>query len=203
MLSIAFLFDIAAKATLILAAACLLVLALRRASASARYFTWTCALAALLALPVLSLLLPGWTLPVKTPPAALRAHRPPRVVGPHATAAPRPSPVPAPPPRSPPDEPSLAAAIWLAGVFLRLARLAAGHFRLAWSLRRTRGLDAPDWHTGRDSRRRPHRSTPRDPLVLQQRDRCPAHLRHPRHLRGAPRSVRGVGKRPPPCSPAA
>ena len=60
--SIGFLLDAAAKATVILAAAWLLTLAMRvmhRGSAAARYFTWTCALGAVLAVPALSPLLPG------------------------------------------------------------------------------------------------------------------------------------------------
>ncbi len=151
MLSIAFLFDIAAKATLMLAAAWLLVLALRRASASARYFTWTCALAALMALPALSLLLPRWNLPVKTSLAA------PAPIARHSVVTGR---TPAGLPRlTSPSAPAAVSAgrtifwplaIWMAGVFLTLARLAAGHARLAWSLRRTRGLDDPDWQTSRD-----------------------------------------------------
>src|ERR1017187_9961410 len=68
--SIGFLLDAAAKATVILAAAWLLTLAMRvmhRGSAAARYFTWTCALGAVLAVPALSPLLPGWNLRVKAP----------------------------------------------------------------------------------------------------------------------------------------
>jgi hypothetical protein len=65
--SIAFLFDMAAKSTVLLGVACLLILALRRTSAAARYFTWICAFASVLALPVLSELLPRWDLRVKTP----------------------------------------------------------------------------------------------------------------------------------------
>ena len=62
--SIGFLLDAAAKATVILAAAWLLTLAMRvmhRGSAAARYFTWTCALGAVPAVPALSPLLPGGT----------------------------------------------------------------------------------------------------------------------------------------------
>src|SRR5580658_3592157 len=68
--SIAFLWDAAAKATTILAAAWLLTLALRHQSAATRYFTWTCALGAALAVPAISPLLPRWEPRVKTPAIA-------------------------------------------------------------------------------------------------------------------------------------
>jgi len=63
--SIVFLLDAAAKATVILAVAWLLTVAMRRRSAAARYFAWTCALGAVLAVPAISPLLPGWNLRVK------------------------------------------------------------------------------------------------------------------------------------------
>jgi carboxyl-terminal processing protease len=57
------LLDAALKGTALLAVACLLALPLRRASAAARHLLWALTLAGLLALPVLSLLLPRWQLP--------------------------------------------------------------------------------------------------------------------------------------------
>src|SRR5262245_54823383 len=57
------LLDAALKGTALLAVAGLLALALRRASAATRHLLWALALAGLLALPVLSLLLPRWQLP--------------------------------------------------------------------------------------------------------------------------------------------
>ena len=53
-----FLFDQAIRATLLLVAAYLVTFAMRRASASARRLVWVAAAACLLAMPVLSLLLP-------------------------------------------------------------------------------------------------------------------------------------------------
>ena len=68
--SIGFLLNAAVKATAILAAVWLLTLTMRRRSAAARYFTWTCALGALLAVPAISPLLPQWNLAVKAPALA-------------------------------------------------------------------------------------------------------------------------------------
>jgi len=54
------LLDAAVKGTVLLAAAGLLVLAMRKASAATRQVVWLLALAALLALPLASAALPGW-----------------------------------------------------------------------------------------------------------------------------------------------
>ena len=53
--------DIAIKATLVLAAAGAVAMALRRSSAAARHLAWCLGLGAALALPALSLILPGWS----------------------------------------------------------------------------------------------------------------------------------------------
>jgi beta-lactamase regulating signal transducer with metallopeptidase domain len=60
------LIDAAAKATVLLGAAALTTLALRRASAAARHLVWTIALLAALALPALTLALPRWQVPLVT-----------------------------------------------------------------------------------------------------------------------------------------
>jgi beta-lactamase regulating signal transducer with metallopeptidase domain len=56
--------DLALKGTVVLAAAALATLALRRASAAARHLVWTLAFAGLLALPVLGLAVPRWQIPI-------------------------------------------------------------------------------------------------------------------------------------------
>jgi len=54
------LLDAAVKATILLVTAGLVVAAMRKASAAARQMVWMVALAAMLAMPVASALLPGW-----------------------------------------------------------------------------------------------------------------------------------------------
>jgi TonB family protein len=59
----AFLFNLAVKSTVLLSAAWLVAIALRRRSAAARHMIWMAAFAAALALPVLSVALPALQLP--------------------------------------------------------------------------------------------------------------------------------------------
>ena len=54
------LLDAAAKGFVLLAVACVVALAMRRAPASARHLVWLAALACALVLPVLSWALPQW-----------------------------------------------------------------------------------------------------------------------------------------------
>jgi beta-lactamase regulating signal transducer with metallopeptidase domain len=56
------------RATLVLAAACCVVVAMWQSSASVRHLVWTSALAGTLALPALMLVLPSWRVPI--PPRA-------------------------------------------------------------------------------------------------------------------------------------
>src|SRR6476469_3791286 len=56
--------DAVGKASILLGAAGLTSLALRRGSASARHLVWTLALVGALLVPVLSLALPRWSVPV-------------------------------------------------------------------------------------------------------------------------------------------
>jgi beta-lactamase regulating signal transducer with metallopeptidase domain len=58
------------RASLVLALAWALTIAMRRASASARHFLWTCAIAAAALVPVTALAVPDWRVPA---PAALTA----------------------------------------------------------------------------------------------------------------------------------
>jgi beta-lactamase regulating signal transducer with metallopeptidase domain/protocatechuate 3,4-dioxygenase beta subunit len=76
--------DVAIKATLILAAAGVAALALRRSSAAARHLAWCLGLGAALALPVLSLALPGWSWRVL--PAAGDESHPARTSAAHSPA---------------------------------------------------------------------------------------------------------------------
>src|SRR3954453_16540886 len=71
--------DAVGKASILLGAAGLTSLALRRGSASARHLVWTLALVGALIVPVLSLALPRWTVPVVAIPASAT---PPRLTAP-------------------------------------------------------------------------------------------------------------------------
>jgi len=136
----AFLLDAAVKATVILTVAFLFTAGMRHGSASARYFTWTCALAAILVLPVFSLVLPRWDFTLKTPSA--RVISPPAPVSGTAPLVAEVGKLEAAPAvRTFP----WLAAIWLAGATIGLARLAAGHFRLWLSLRRAGEGCGSEW----------------------------------------------------------
>ena len=58
--ALAYLIEAALKGTALLTLAALVVLALRRGSAAHRHLAWACALAGLVALPILLAVLPGW-----------------------------------------------------------------------------------------------------------------------------------------------
>ncbi|MBM3745244.1 MAG: hypothetical protein FJW34_05560 [Acidobacteria bacterium] len=126
-----FLLDVAAKGTVVLGAAFLGSLLLRRASASTRHLLWTLALASVLLLPVLSGLLPDWEAPVLP--------RAPEVLAGPGGAVPL--------DRAPatPNWPKLAAAVWAGGALLILARLLLGMARLRRVARRALSVEDPEW----------------------------------------------------------
>jgi len=125
------LLNVAAKGAVVLGAAFLVSLLLRRASASTRHLLWTLALASVLLLPLLSGLLPSWEAPVL--PAA------PEVLAGPGGAVPL--------DRAPAslNWPRLAAATWAAGALLVLARLLIGMVRVRWLARRARPVQQPEW----------------------------------------------------------
>jgi beta-lactamase regulating signal transducer with metallopeptidase domain/HEAT repeat protein len=163
------LIDAAAKATVVLLAAWLISLPLRRSSASLRAALWSAAFGALLALPLLIAALPAW----RTPLLPERAWQ----LAPQRTPSPAASPT-VPPPAAPaaaagfsspsalssiehapqagrvgvvPDESrratdwlSLAPRIWLAGFLLVLAWYGVGQLR-AWRMVRRARDAAPAW----------------------------------------------------------
>ena len=135
------LLGIALKATLVLLAAGALHVALLRSSAAARHLIWHIALAGLLAIPVLSLLLP---------PVPLGGVS--EVTVTHGAASARLGPPPSPPPPSPPRRtvPITIAAVWLAGTLLLLARLAWGLLRIRHMVRDSREVRGRDWLALRD-----------------------------------------------------
>jgi len=156
---------LAVKSLIVFLVAGLTLFALRRTSASARHLVCLLTLAALPALPVLSLALPGWRLavvsvPVSAPPAPnsggagrdiVRNERPvgARSITPFSTSAPPPNPVlphPAPPglgaggvrPRPFPWA-TVLPALWLLGVLLAGLRPGFG----LWGIARLSRLSAP------------------------------------------------------------
>jgi HEAT repeat protein/beta-lactamase regulating signal transducer with metallopeptidase domain len=148
------------KGTLLLVAVFLIAAALRRASASLRHLLWSGGIAAVLLLPLVSLMLP-WRLPVIRVPAAALA--PPAAV-PLATGTGAVAPSPAAPapglaltpgrssaPASPGlTLPNLTAAewfewMWLAGALVVLLRLGRGAWLVRRVLHRATPLASPDW----------------------------------------------------------
>lgn len=129
-----FLLNVAAKGAVVLGAAFLLSLALRRASASTRHLLWTLALAGLLFLPLLSTVLPAWHAPVL--PASVSEVAPvPAAGGVPVTRA----------PEAVVDWPPLATAAWGAGALLVLGRLLVGMVRVQRLSRSARPVEEPDW----------------------------------------------------------
>lgn len=157
--------DAVVKASILLGGAAVATLALRKASASVRHLIWTLALISALVVPVLSLALPRWRVPVVTVPSAAlvpvaldEAPAPPALsrgrtgpatkqaaadgatvatAGPvlHSAVAERPSRV---------SWLTAAAAIWLGGFLFMMMRLAAGLLAVMWMSRRTEVvIDAP------------------------------------------------------------
>ncbi len=137
----AVLLGIALKATVVLAAAGVLHVALLRSSAAARHLMWHIALAGLLAIPVLSLLLPSVPLGAAS-----------EVTVTHGAASARLG-MPASPP--PPGArartaPIVIAAVWLAGTLALLARLGWGVWRVRRMVRDSREIRNREWLALRD-----------------------------------------------------
>ena len=163
--------DIMLKVTVVLAAAAVATMALARASAASRHLIWTLALISALLLPVLSLALPRWQLPIirlaaqpgasaaqasidhaaiehlQAPPLAPRVRR-------HdaSPADPAPSAAPLASMDQPAERSSLApssvvgwlALVWAIGAIAIIGRLLAGIAAVQWLSRRTaRVIDAP------------------------------------------------------------
>ncbi len=163
--------DIMLKVTLLFAAAGAATMALGRASAAARHMVWTIALVSALLLPVLSIALPRWQLPIvrlaspapvakapidlgaeppAAPPARGRAHRE------DAAAVEASAPAPTAAVSTARAEPGILSSIapasiagwlgliWAAGALAVIARLLAGILVVQWLRRRTaQVIDAP------------------------------------------------------------
>ncbi|HEV3262068.1 MAG TPA: S41 family peptidase [Gemmataceae bacterium] len=170
---LAVLLDASVKGVMVLPAAALLTLALRRRSAAVRHLVWSLAMVGLLGLPLLSLALPRWDVPVPAAwaaePAPAAAESPPQspavaelppradpdinpVVVPAALGAPREDPVITPGPEQAvaPDAPPLLPGwawplvAWALGAVLAILPILVGLLMLR-RLRRTcrRVADGP------------------------------------------------------------
>ncbi|HJR52288.1 MAG TPA: M56 family metallopeptidase, partial [Gemmatimonadota bacterium] len=117
------LLDVTIKGTLVLLATCAAVFALRGASAATRHAIWTVGMAGALALPILSQLLPAWSVDL-LPAQAISAP---------ATAAPAAD--------GEIGIDRLLALVWLAGAAVVFASIALGRFRIWWIARRSVPLD--------------------------------------------------------------
>jgi TonB family protein len=126
-----FLTAITMQATLVLLAAFALSVLLRRTSAASRHLLWTLALAALLALPLLSLL--GPRVPVIAHPVAVLVQE----ITVTAQSAP------APQPRAP-----IVLYVWMAGALAVLVRLLAGILRVAILSRNATSIAMGGFETG-------------------------------------------------------
>ncbi len=143
----AILLSAALKSTVVLGAAWILAFTMRRRSAAARHLVWTAAVAALLALPLLSISMPA--LPVTGPLAplvssitfrttAVATAGAPTLAAPLTAQAPQTASS-----RAPwrPDFRLLIPLLWAAGAALALAHMAAAWI-VMWNMRRTaRPLD--------------------------------------------------------------
>src|SRR5580658_8777416 len=130
-----FLIDFGIKATLVICVTFVIAFAMRRGSASARYALWTCALTAVLLLPLALRIAPGWNMPVgrnvwrrATPMVELTQPSVSVVV-----QARRPASVPWP------------VVIWMVGVIAVLSRIAAGHYRVRSLFGSAEQLRDPRW----------------------------------------------------------
>jgi TonB family protein len=137
--SLALLFDAALKGTSVLMLCGVSVLIRRRASAAARHLVWSLGLGATLALPLFSLMLPAWSVPVisRFPAGAAgertvdKEHRTVVVLKSRVNTVPNVSPSPAPADGGVYPYAALwILSIWAAGSWLLAVRLAVGENRV-------------------------------------------------------------------------
>ena len=156
------LFDNVAKATVVLGVAGVAAYTMRRASAALRHFIWTLALVSALVMPLLSMALPRWEMPIVTvksassianstasePDVALppRSHRPARGTdaAPAATVSTASNASQNGPAGFVLSWQRVLFAIWALGLLLVAGRMLVGVIAVQWMARRSdRVLDAP------------------------------------------------------------
>jgi len=155
--------DAVVKASVILGTTALAALVLRRASASARHLVWTLGLVSALGMPVLSLALPRWELPIVTVAAPAQAESGSTLLAPQTGSQI------VLPPRTmlsreavlPPKGgshggeiasriravswTSIALFVWMAGAALVLGRMIVGLVAVQWVARRTPIVTDASW----------------------------------------------------------
>jgi beta-lactamase regulating signal transducer with metallopeptidase domain len=162
-LSMPIVVDAVVKASVILGTTALAALVLRRASASARHLVWTLGLVSALGMPVLSLALPRWELPIVTVAAPAQAESGSTLLAPQTGSQ-----IVLPPKTMlsrgavlPPEGgshggeiasriraiswTSLALLVWMAGAALVLARMIVGLVAVQWVARRTPAVTDASW----------------------------------------------------------
>ena len=156
------LFDNVVKATVVLGVAGVAAYTLRRASAALRHFIWTLALVSALVMPLLSMALPRWEMPIVTVKSAspvagpiasesdvaapARSNRQARGANetPTDTVGGAPTPIDSDSSRFAISWPRALFAIWALGLLLIAGRMLVGVIAVQWMARRSdRVLDAP------------------------------------------------------------
>ncbi len=143
----AFLIGVAAKSTVILAAAWILALVLRKRSAASRHLVWTAALAAILLLPFFSAAMPPLRVPLPSSTLPLAPDFRAAAMEPIGAAPSRPAPAAILPPRTANWRPNWRLwlmPLWAAGVLISLAQMMLG-YAIAWRVRRA-GHPLPEDH---------------------------------------------------------
>jgi TonB family protein len=162
----AFLLETTVRSSLVLSAGLAAAALLRRRSAALRHWILVVAIASAAAMPLVSLTLPSWQLPVPfarsvvltddvAPAAAFPAsHRSAVPAGVHAGETSRAT------------FATLVVVVWLTGAAIGLLILIAGFARLAWLTARARPIASGSWaHYARELSR--HHGLRRTPVVLQ------------------------------------
>jgi beta-lactamase regulating signal transducer with metallopeptidase domain len=143
----------AAKATVILlVTAVIQTFLFRRRSSAARHLLWTFAIGAVLALPLLSLALPEWTLTIRRIAAPLTPGSDAIAISEAVAVSYSPSSAPAAAPPAPIARaasalswPIAAAAVYVAGLLAILLHLAVQRWRVGRLVRHATALTSPDW----------------------------------------------------------
>src|SRR5262245_44166998 len=148
--------DAIAKATILIGAAALGAVLLRRASAASRHLVWTLALVSAAALPAMSMALPRWQVPLITLSQDARPASAPAngVSAPHRPEARIPSSAAATTPGTEASRttspfsiawPGVILIAWGMGAAAILLRLAAGLVAVQWISRRTTRVNDAPW----------------------------------------------------------